>query len=89
MQQRGFAEEPGLARAGTTNHQNVFVPSVFRLLRAACHGQPLRHGHGNILKEIRVDEGGNIRGGSPPGTAVFYPMPVLPHILAAGINRQP
>ena len=51
--------------------------------------QPLRHGHGDVLEEIRVDKGRNIRRGAPTGTAVLHPMPVPFHILAASIDCQP
>ena len=51
--------------------------------------QALRHGHGDVLKEIRVDKGRNIRRGAPTGTAVLHPMPVLFHILASSIDCQP
>ena len=86
LQKRGLTEESSLAAAGTADDQNVFVPSILGLLGPACHGDALCLGHGNILEEIRVYIGGNVRGRAPPGTAVFHPVPIFPHILATGID---
>ena len=65
LQQGWFAEEPGLSGAGTADHQNVLVSGVLGLFRTAFHSQALRHSHGDVLEEIRVNKGCNIRRGAP------------------------
>ena len=65
LQKRGFAKEPGLAAAGAADDQNVLVPGVLGFLGPARHGDTLCLGHGDILEEIRVHIGGNVRWRAP------------------------
>jgi len=42
LHERRFHKEPGLAAAGTADYKDIFISCVFRLLRAAVHGEPFR-----------------------------------------------
>ena len=57
LEQGGLAEEPGLARSAAPDDQDIFIPGVFRLLRAARHRDPLRLGHGDVVEKILVHVG--------------------------------
>ena len=61
LQKGRLAEEPGLAAAGTTDNQNVLVPGILGFLGPACHGDALCLCHGDILEEIRIHIGGDVR----------------------------
>ncbi len=42
MHKRRLDEKSGLAAAGAADHKDIFIPRIFRLLRAAVHGEPFR-----------------------------------------------
>ena len=54
LHKRRFDEKPGLAAAGTADYKNVFVAGVFRLLRAAVHGESFRLRKRDIVLKYRV-----------------------------------
>ena len=54
LHKRRLDEKPGLAAAGTTDYKNVLVAGIFRLLRAAVHGEPFRLREGDIVLKYRV-----------------------------------
>ena len=85
LQKGWLTEKAGLAGAGTTNYKDILIPGILWLLRAARHGQALRHGHGDVLEEIRVYVRGNVRSIAPTGAAVFHTVPVLLGVLASQI----
>ena len=85
LEQRRLTKEPRLTGTTAADNQDILVPGVLRLLGTACHGQALRHGHGDILKEIRVYVRGNVGSISPTGAAVFHAVPVLLGVLASQI----
>ncbi len=89
MKQRRLTEKPGLAGAAAADHKDILVSGVLGQLGSARHGDTLRHGHGNILKEIRVDVGGDICRRTPPGAAILNAMPVFLCVLALVVNHQP
>ena len=43
-----------LAAAGTADYKNVLVAGIFRLLRAAVHGESFRLREGDIVLKYRV-----------------------------------
>lgn len=85
MKKGGLTKEPRLTGTTATNNKDILIPGVLRLLGTARHGQALRHGHGDVLKEIRVYIKCNIRSGAPTGTAVFHAVPVFLGVLASQI----
>ena len=44
LHERGLDEEPGLAAAAAADDQNVLVPGVLGIFRAAGHGELFRLG---------------------------------------------
>ena len=42
MHKQRLDKKAGLAAAATAGYKNVLIPRVFRLLRAAVHGEPFR-----------------------------------------------
>ena len=58
-------EEPGLAGAGTADHQNIFVSCSFGVFRPVVHGEPFRLCQQNVVVKIGVDIGGYILGAAP------------------------
>ena len=85
LEQRRLTKEPRLTGTTAADNQDVLVPGVLRLLGTARHGQALRHGHRDVLKEIRVYVRGNVRSIAPPGAAVFHAVPVFLGVLASQI----
>ena len=85
MKKGGLTKEPRLTGTTAADDQDILVPGVLRLLRAARHGQAFRHGHRDVLKEIRVYVRGNVNGGAPTGAAVFHALPVLLGVLTPQI----
>ena len=65
LHKRRFDEKPGLAAAGTADHKDIFIPCVFRLLRAAVHGKPFRLRERDIVLKYRVYVRLYVLGGSP------------------------
>ena len=53
------------AGTGAADHQYVFVPGVFGILRAVGHGQALCFRENDVLRKIRVLKGCNILGRAP------------------------
>ena len=85
LEQRRLTKEPRLTGTTATDDQDVFVSGKLRLFGTARHGQTFRHGHGDVLKEIRVYVRGNVRSIAPTGAAVFHAVPVLLGVLASQI----
>ena len=54
LHKRRFDEKPCLAAAGTADYKDIFVSCVFRLLRAAVHGEPFRLREGDIVLKYGV-----------------------------------
>ncbi len=65
LHKRRFDEKADLAAAGIADYKNVFVAGVFRLLRAAVHGEPFRLCKRDIVLKYRVGVGLNVVGISP------------------------
>ena len=65
LHEGGFDEEPSLAAAAAADDQNVFVPGVLGIFRAAGHGEFFRLGQRDIPVGDRIDIGGNIRCRAP------------------------
>ena len=65
LHKRRFDEKPCLAAAGTADHKDIFVSCIFRLLRAAVHGEPFRLCKRDIVLKYRVGVGLNVVGISP------------------------
>ena len=63
--------EARLAGTGTTDHNHVFVPGVFRILRAAAHGQSFRLGQNDVILKHRVNVWLNVLRPPPAGGTVF------------------
>ena len=88
LEQGGLCEEPRFAGTAAADDQDIFIPGVLRLLRAARHCDPLRLGHGDVVEKILIHEGGNIRRGAPPGAAVFHTVAVFLRVLALHVDRR-
>ena len=65
LHEGGFDEEPGLAAAAAADDQDVFVPGVLGIFRAAGHGELFRLGQRDVPVGNRIDIGGNIRRRTP------------------------
>ncbi len=89
LHEGGFDEEPGLAAAAAADDQDVFVPGVLGIFRAAGHGELFRLGQRDVPVGDRIDIGGNIRRRAPSGAAVLNALAVFAGVLAFGVHRQP
>ena len=63
LHEGGFDEKTGLAAAA--DDQDIFVPGVLGVFRAAGHGELFRLGQRNVPVGDRIDIGGNIRRSAP------------------------
>jgi len=82
LHKRRFDEKPGLAAAGTADHKDIFIPCVFRLLRAAVHGKPFRLRERDIVLKYRVYVRLYVLGGSPACGTVLNALAVFFRVLA-------
>ena len=89
MQEVGLQPKPGLAAAGATHHQHVFIPGILGVRRAIAHHQPFRFGQDDVVGKLRSHERLNVLGGAPPGRAVLHAMAVLLCVFATQTDRQP
>ena len=89
LHKRRFDKKAGLAAAGTADYKNVLVAGIFRLLRAAVHGEPFRLREGDIVLKYRVCVRLYVLGCPPTGRAVFHAFPVLLRVLALDVDNQP
>ncbi len=76
LHEGGFDEEPGLAAAAAADDQDVFVPGILGIFRAAGHGELFRLSQRDVPVGDRIDIGGNIRRRAPPGAAVLNTLAV-------------
>ncbi len=60
LHEGGFDEKPGLAAAAAADNQDIFVPGVLGIFRAAGHGELFRLGQRDVPVRDRIDIGGNI-----------------------------
>ena len=81
-------EKSRLAAAGTAYNQNVFVPCIFRILRAALHRQPLGLRQDHVLLKIRINKRLDVFPCSPAGRSVLHTLPVLFGIHSLYLNNQ-
>lgn len=65
LHEGGLDEKPDLAAAAAADDQDVFVPGVLGIFRAAGHGEFFRLGQRNVPVRDRIDIGGNIRRRAP------------------------
>ena len=89
MHQVWFYKEPGLAGAGTADHQNIFISCGFGVFRPVVHGDPFRLCQQNVVVKIGVDIGGYILGAAPSGAAIFHAFAVFLGILAFAVHHEP
>jgi hypothetical protein len=82
LHKRRFDEKPCLAAAGTADHKDIFVSCIFRLLRAAVHGEPFRLCQWDIVLKYRVCVRLYIVGGSPTRGTVLNAFAVFLRVLA-------
>ena len=86
LHEGGFDEETGLAAAAAADDQDVLVPGVLGIFRAAGHGKLFRLSQRDVPVGDRIDIGGNIRRRAPPGAAVLNALAIFLCILALGIH---
>ena len=60
LHERWLHEEPGLAAAAAADDQDVLVPGILGIFRAAGHGELFRLGQRDVPVGDRIDIGGNI-----------------------------
>lgn len=60
LHEGGLDEETGLAAAAAADDQDVLVPGVLGIFRAAGHGELFRLGQRDVAVRDRIDIGGNI-----------------------------
>ena len=89
MHQVWFYKEPGLAGAGTADHQNIFISCGFGVFRPVVHGDPFRLCQQNVVVKIGVDIGGYILGAAPSGAAIFHAFAVFLGVLAFAVHHKP
>ena len=88
LQQRWLTEEPRLAAARTTDHQNVFVSGILRLLWTARHCDSLRLRHGDVLEKVLVHVGSDIRRRAPSGRTILDSVAVFLGVFAFQVDRH-
>ena len=60
LHEGGLNEEPGLTTAAAADDQDIFVPGVLGIFRAAGHGELFRLSQWDVPVGDRIDIGGNI-----------------------------
>ena len=85
----GLHKEPGLAAAGTADHQHIFVPGGLGVFGPVVHGEAFRLGQEDVVVKHRVDVRGYIFGASPTGAAVLEAPAVFLGVLAFAVHHQP
>ena len=65
MHEVGLHKEPGLAAAGTADHQHIFIPGGLGVFGTPGHGQAFSLGQQDVVFKLGVDIGGNVLGGAP------------------------
>lgn len=73
MEQGGFGKEPRFAGTAAADDQDIFVPGVLRLLRAARHRDTLRLCHRDVVEKILITKGAI--SAAVPQRALPYSMP--------------
>ena len=89
LHERRFDEKAGLAAAGTADYKNVLVAGIFRLLRAAVHGEPFRLREGDIVLKYRVYVRLYVLCRSPAGGTVLNALTVFLRVLAFHVDNKP
>ena len=89
LHQVRLQEKAGLAASGATDHQHVFVPGGFRILRAVVHREAFRRRKDHVVPGIGIDERLDVLLCSPSGGAVFLILSELPPILPFQIYGKP
>ena len=74
--------EYGSARWGTADHKDIFVSCIFRLLRAAVHGEPFRLCKRDIVLKYRVCVRFYVVGCPPTCGTVLNTFAVFLRVLA-------
>ena len=85
----GLTKKTGLAAAAAADDQNIFVPGVLGVFRAAGHGELFRLGQRDIPVGDRIDIGGNICHRAPSCAAVLDALAVFAGVFPFGVHHQP
>ena len=89
LHQIGLQPKPCLTGAGTADNQHVFVPCGTGIGGTVVHGQAFRLGENDVILKGRIDIGGDVGGGTPPGGTVLLVVPKFLGVLAFDIHSQP
>ena len=75
-------KKPRLAASAPAYDDAVLVSGVFRILRAAAHGEPLRLGKEDVvIRILLIHERLDVLCISPPGRPVLHAVPVFLCVL--------
>ena len=87
LHQVGLDVKSGLTAATATDHNDVFVPSILRMLWSTTHHQPFGLCEDDVVLEYRVNKRLDVLLVAPPGRAVFLALPILLCILPFEVDH--
>ena len=70
-----------LTAAAAADHNDVFIPSILRMLWSTTHHQPFGLCEDDVVLEYRVNKRFDVLLVAPPGRAVFLALPILLRVL--------
>ena len=84
----GFYEKSRLARTGTADDKDIFIPRILRLSRSARHHQPLRLCQQDIVLKFSAHVRLYVLCIAPPCGTVLHAMPELLGVLGFEIYHK-
>ena len=87
LHQVGLDIKSGLTAAATADHNDVFIPSILRMLWSTTHHQPFGLCEDDVVLEYRVDKRFDVLLVAPPGRAIFLALPILLRVLPFEVDH--
>ena len=87
LHQVGLDVKSGLTAAAAADHNDVFVPSILRMLWSTTHHQPFGLCEDDVVLEYRVNKRFDVLLVAPPGRAVLLALPILLRVLPFEVDH--
>ena len=87
LHQVGLDVKSGFATAAAADHNDIFVPSILRMLWSTTHHQPFGLCEDDVVLEYRVDKRFDVLLVAPPGRAIFLALPILLCVLPFEVDH--
>ena len=87
LHQVGLDVKSCLTAATAADHDDVFVPSILRMLWSTTHHQPFGLCEDDVVLEYRVNKRFDVLLVAPPGRAIFLALPILLRVLPFEVDH--